>query len=62
MGMKKQVCLTQDDIRQIIANAFCVDIDKVNLEPYKDLEGWGSSEHFVAKVKATIEVPMNDGR
>ena len=60
--MKNQVYLTQDDIRQIIANAFSVDTDKVNLEPYKDLEGYGTSEHFIAKVKATVEVPMNDRR
>lgn len=59
--MKNQVYLAQDDIRQIIANAFCVDVDKVNLEPYKDYE-WGSSEHYVEKVKATVEVPMNDMR
>ena len=60
--MKKQVCLTQDDIRQIIANAFSVDTDKVDLEPYKDIEGYGTGEHYVAKVKATVEVPMNDQR
>ena len=60
--MKKQICLTQDDIRQIIANAFSVDTDKVDLEPYKDLEGYGVCEHYVAKVKATVEVPMNDQR
>ena len=60
--MKKQICLTQDDIRQIIANAFSVDTDKVDLEPYQDLEGYGTGEHFVAKVKATVEVPMNDQR
>ena len=60
--MKKQICLTQDDIRQIIANSFSVDTDKVNLEPYQDLEGYGTGEHFVAKVKATVEVPMNDQR
>lgn len=57
--MKKQICLTQDDIRQIIANAFAVDTDKVDLEPYKDLEGYGTGEHYVAKIKATVEVPMN---
>ena len=60
--MKKQICLTQDNIRQIIANAFSVDTDKVDLEPYKDLEGCGTSEHYVAKVKATVEVPMNEQR
>lgn len=62
VGMKKQICLTQDDIRQIIANAFSVDTDKVDLEPYKDLEGYGTSEHYVAKIKATVEVPMNEQR
>jgi hypothetical protein len=60
--MKKQICLTQDDIQQIIANAFNVDNDKVYLESYKDLEGYGTGEHFVAKVKATVEVPMNEQR
>lgn len=58
--MKKQICLTQDDIQQIIANAFNVDNDKVYLESYKDLEGYGTSEHYVAKVKATVEVPINE--
>lgn len=60
--MKKQICLTQDEIRQIIADAFNVDNDKVYLEPYKDLEGYGTGEHYVAKVKATVEVPMNEQR
>lgn len=60
--MKKQICLTQDDIQQIIANAFNVDNDKVYIESYKDLEGYGTGEHFVAKVKATVEVPMNEQR
>ena len=60
--MKKQICLTQDDIQQIIANAFNVDNDKVYIESYKDLEGYGTSEHYVAKVKATVEVPMNEQR
>lgn len=60
--MKKQICLTQDDIQQIIANAFNVDNDKVYLESYKDLEGYGTSEHYVAKVKATVEMPMNEQR
>lgn len=60
--MKKQICLTQDDIQQIIANAFSVDKCKVDLESYKDLEGYGTGEHYVARVKATVEVPMNDQR
>ena len=60
--MKKQIVLTQDDIHQIIANAFSVDTDKVDIEPYNDLEGYGTGEHFVAKVKATVEVSMNDQR
>ena len=60
--MKKQICLTQDDIQQIIANAFNVDNDKVFLESYKDLEGYGTGEHYVAKVQATVEVPMNEQR
>lgn len=60
--MKKQICLTQDDIQQIIANAFNVDNDNVYIEFYTDLEGYGTSEHYVAKVKATVEVPMNEQR
>ena len=60
--MKKQIIISQDDIQQIIANAFDVDTDKVDLKPYMDLEGYGLGEHYVAKVKATIEVPMNDQR
>lgn len=60
--MKKQICLTQDDIQQIIANTFNVDNDKVYIESYKDLEGYGTSEYYVARVKATVEVPMNEQR
>lgn len=60
MGMKKQICLTQDDIQHIIANAFSVDEDKVNIKLYEDCEGYGLAEHYVTKVKATVEVPMND--
>ena len=62
VGMKKQICLTQDDIQQIIANAFNVDNDKVYLESYKDIEGYGTDEHYVAKAKATVELPMNEQR
>ena len=60
--MKKQICLTQDDIQKIIANAFNVDNDKVYIEPYKDIEGYGISECYVEKVKATVEIPMNEQR
>lgn len=60
--MKKQICLTQDDIQQIIANTFNVDNDKVYIESYKDLEGYGTSGYYVARVKATVEVPMNEQR
>lgn len=60
--MKKQICLNQDDIQQIIADSFCVDKEKVILEFYKDIEGFGTSERYIARIKATIEVPMNDGR
>ena len=60
--MKKQICLTQDDIQQVIANAFNVDNDKVYIELYKDLEGYGTSECYVAKVRAIVEVPMNEQR
>ena len=60
--MKKQIVLTQDDIHQIIANSFSVDKSKVNLEPFQDIEGWGTGEHYVPKVRATVEIPMNDQR
>ncbi len=60
--MKKQICLNQDDIQQIIADSFCVDKKNVILEFYKDIEGFGISERYIAMIKATVEVPMNDGR
>ena len=60
--MTKQIVLTQDAIQQVIANAFSVDKSKVDLEPYKVVEGYGMGEHIVAMVKATVEVPMNDVR
>lgn len=62
--MKKQIILTQDDIQQIIANSFNVDKDKVNFEKYEDIECsvLGLSYVHVDKVKATVEVPMNEQR
>ena len=60
--MKKQICLTQDDIAQIIADSFSVETDKVNVEMFVDIEGYGLHEHYSNKVRATVEVPMNDQR
>lgn len=60
--MKKQVILTFSDIRQIIANSFNVSTDKVDLECFTESEGYGLTEHEVPRVKATVEIPMNEGR
>lgn len=58
--MKQQICLTHDDIRQIIANAFSTDLVKVKLEATYSLEGIGMGEKFSMKAKATVDIPMND--
>ena len=60
--MIKQIILDESDIQQAIANAFCVDKKAVTIEAFKDLEGFGQAEHPVTRVKATIEVPMNEQR
>lgn len=60
--MKKQIVLTQDDIQQIIANAFSVDKSKVKLERIYELETYGQNEWCSPKVSATIEVQMNEQR
>ena len=60
--MKKQIILDQGDIEQIIANSFSVDISNVLVETYTEIEGYGKGECYVARVKAKVEVPMNDQR
>lgn len=60
--MKKQVILTSGDIEQIIANSFNVSTDNVDLQCFSEWEGYGTSEHQVPRVRATVEVPMNEGR
>ena len=60
--MKKQVILTSDDIKQIIANSFNVSTDSVDLQCFTEWEGYGTNEHQVPRVKATVEVPMNESR
>lgn len=60
--MKKQVVLTSGDIEQIIANSFNVSTDNVDLQCFTEWEGYGPNEHQVPKVKATVELPMNEGR
>ena len=60
--MKKQIVLTDDDIRQTLANSFNVDKKNVSLETYTDIVGYGMGESSAVRVKATVEVPMNEGR
>ena len=60
--MKKQIVLTQDDIRQTLANSFNVDKSKVTIEHFMEVEGQGMGELLVPVFKAIIEVPMNDQR
>lgn len=56
--MKKQVILDCDDVKQIIANSFNVDTNKVGICIYTDIEGYGMNECHVAKLNVTVEVPM----
>ena len=60
--MKKQVVLDKSDIRQQLANIFNVDTDKVQIECFMDVEGYGPGEQLAPNVRATIEVPMVDQR
>ena len=60
--MKKQIVLTKDDIKQTLANSFNVDMDKVHIECFMDVEGYGQGEVLAPNVRATVEVPMNDQR
>ena len=60
--MKKQVILDKKDIQQCIADAYSVDKDKVYVETFMDIDGYGPNEHEVANVSVTVELPMNDQR
>lgn len=60
--MKKQVILDCGDVQQIIANSFNVDTNKVDIDLYTDIEGYGVNECHVARMKVTVEVPMVDQR
>lgn len=60
--MKNLIVLTSGDIEQIIANSFNVSTDNVDLQCFTEYEGYGSTEHQVPRVKAMVEVPMNEGR
>ena len=55
--MKKQIILDDDDIRRIIAESFSVEKESVELQPLIRLEGYGPSEHYVERVKATVHLP-----
>ena len=60
--MKKQVILDSDDVKQIVANSFNVDTNKVGIYMYTDIEGHGVNECHVSKLNVTVEVPMVDQR
>lgn len=53
--MKTELCLDSEDIKQIIAEYFKVNISQVSLKPYKTLSGYGPMEHEVTDVKATVQ-------
>ena len=60
--MKKQIVLSQEDIRQELANSFNVDKDKVELDWKIGTKDDGSFPRTVVTWIATVEVPMNDQR
>lgn len=60
--VQKQILLDEEDIKQVIANSYDVGLNKVSIETYVDVEGYGLGEHYVTKVRATVETPMNDAR
>lgn len=54
--MRTVTQLNQDDVKQILANYFNVDIYKVKLCIAKDYEGIGSMEHEMSRIIAEVEV------
>lgn len=57
--MKKKLILDYGDVEQIIADSFGVDVNNVDIDLYTDIEGYGMNEQYVAKIKVTVEVPMD---
>ena len=54
--MRQTIELDEKDIAQIIANSFDCDIADVKVEAQVSYEGWGPTEHPVARCKATIKI------
>ena len=60
--VQQQILLDEEDIKQVIANSYDVDLNNVSLEIYVGVEGYGLGERYAYKVKATVDTPMNDAR
>ena len=52
--MKRILILDEQDIRQLIADTYNVELDKVELNKYNILQGYGPSEQEVTCVEAKI--------
>lgn len=57
--MKCTLELNQEDIRQIIANQFKVDLPYVNVTTKKQSKGYGPTEHDVYEAAATLDIPKD---
>lgn len=56
--MKQVVCLSEEEIKELIAQHFCVDKDKVRIDVHKEWRGYGLGEHFEDEISALFEVPV----
>lgn len=54
--MKTIINLEQNDIQEIIAKHFNVEVEKVNLEPYQTMVGFYKNEHYESRVRCEVEV------
>ena len=54
--MEQIIILSENDIAQIIANSYDCDFNNVKLEAQVTYEGWGPTEHPVARCKAIVKI------
>ena len=57
--MKTLIQLDKNDIEQIIAKHFGVDLSKVRVEPYIGMSGYGMDETETAYVRAEVTNDTN---
>ena len=57
--MIKQVIIDEHDIIRVVADAFDVKTEDVDMNVYRDSEGYGMDEHYVYRVEATVTLPAD---